>query len=86
MRDLMWGLLSIERSMVVLCHIAFWIANWCLLGFTAAVAMHFLKTALNIPVRMGWNGDPCSPTVWDSWEGVTCNPGSDGSSLVVTHM
>lgn len=48
--------------------------------------MHALKTSLNVPERMGWNGDPCTPTEWDAWEGVTCNLAADGSSLVITHM
>ncbi|XP_024385222.1 receptor-like protein 4 [Physcomitrium patens] len=53
---------------------------------TEATAMHALKTSLNVPERMGWNGDPCAPTEWDAWEGVTCNLAADGSSLVITHM
>lgn len=55
-------------------------------NLTEAAAMHALKTALNVPARMGWNGDPCAPTVWDAWEGVTCNLAADGSSLVITHL
>ncbi|KAG0604290.1 hypothetical protein M758_10G159800 [Ceratodon purpureus] len=55
-------------------------------NITEAAAMHALKTALNVPARMGWNGDPCAPTEWDAWEGVTCNLAADGASLVITHM
>jgi len=51
-----------------------------------AAAMHALKSALNVPERMGWNGDPCAPTEWDAWDGITCNLAADGSSLVITHM
>jgi len=52
----------------------------------AALAMHALKQSLSIPERMGWNGDPCAPTVWDAWQGVTCNLAADGSSLIITQM
>eukprot|EP00246_Nothoceros_aenigmaticus_P018556 TRINITY_DN975_c0_g1_i2.p1 TRINITY_DN975_c0_g1~~TRINITY_DN975_c0_g1_i2.p1 ORF type:complete len:639 (-),score=70.65 TRINITY_DN975_c0_g1_i2:261-2177(-) len=44
-----------------------------------AKAMHSLKVSLQIPGRMGWNGDPCAPNsspsgaTWDAWEGVTCD-------------
>jgi hypothetical protein len=55
-------------------------------NLTEAAAMHSLKTALNVPERMGWNGDPCAPTEWDAWDGITCNLAADGSSLVITHM
>lgn len=57
---------------------------WDLLN--AALAMHALKQSLSIPERMGWNGDPCAPTVWDAWQGVTCNLAADGSSLIITQM
>jgi len=53
---------------------------------TQALAMHALKQSLSIPERMGWNGDPCAPTVWDAWQGVTCNLAADGSSLIITQM
>ncbi|KAK1322532.1 putative LRR receptor-like serine/threonine-protein kinase [Acorus calamus] len=50
-------------------------------------AMRALKDSLRIPDRMGWNGDPCAPSTWDAWEGVTCHPNPDGSgSLVVTQL
>ncbi len=52
----------------------------------AALAMHALKQSLGVPERMGWNGDPCAPTVWDAWQGVTCNLAADGSSLIITQM
>lgn len=52
----------------------------------AAKAMQELKLSLEVPQRMGWNGDPCAPTRWDAWEGVTCNFTPDNSGLVVTHM
>ncbi|PWA39105.1 hypothetical protein CTI12_AA574460 [Artemisia annua] len=29
------------------------------------------------------NGDPCAPTNWDAWEGVTCHPNKDDSALVI---
>lgn len=53
---------------------------------SAAMAMQELKLALKVPQRMGWNGDPCAPTRWDAWEGVTCNFAADNSGLVVSHM
>ncbi|OAY67483.1 putative LRR receptor-like protein kinase, partial [Ananas comosus] len=45
------------------------------------VAMRALKESLRIPTRMGWNGDPCAPTIWDAWEGVTCHRSQDGQGL-----
>ncbi|KAL8153337.1 hypothetical protein V2J09_011097 [Rumex salicifolius] len=47
-------------------------------------AMRALKGSFHIPDRMGWNGDPCAPTSWDAWEGVTCRADSDASALVVS--
>ncbi|KDP29365.1 hypothetical protein JCGZ_18286 [Jatropha curcas] len=49
-------------------------------------AMRALKESLRIPDRMGWNGDPCAPTNWDAWEGVTCHSNKDGSALVVSQI
>ncbi|KAI3452993.1 hypothetical protein Pfo_009656 [Paulownia fortunei] len=50
------------------------------------VAMKALKASLHVPDRMGWNGDPCAPTTWDAWEGVTCHPTKDESNLVVSQI
>ncbi|XP_057839439.2 receptor-like protein 4 isoform X2 [Cryptomeria japonica] len=50
------------------------------------VAMRALKESFQIPDRMGWNGDPCAPSTWDAWEGVTCNYNKDSSALVITHL
>lgn len=47
--------------------------------------MKALKESLRVPDRMGWNGDPCAPTTWDAWEGVTCHPMND-EALVVSQM
>ncbi|KAK3442791.1 hypothetical protein EUGRSUZ_B03053 [Eucalyptus grandis] len=47
------------------------------------VAMRALKESLGVPERMGWNGDPCAPTSWDAWEGVTCHPNKDKTSLII---
>ncbi|XP_073000097.1 receptor-like protein 4 isoform X2 [Typha latifolia] len=49
-------------------------------------AMKALKESLKIPARMGWNGDPCAPTTWDAWEGVTCHHSEKGQGLVVTQL
>ncbi|KAL0396826.1 UNVERIFIED_CONTAM: Receptor-like protein 4 [Sesamum calycinum] len=49
-------------------------------------AMRALKSSLRVPDRMGWNGDPCAPTTWDAWEGVTCHLAKDESALVVSQM
>ncbi|XP_019054256.1 PREDICTED: probable LRR receptor-like serine/threonine-protein kinase At1g51860 isoform X2 [Nelumbo nucifera] len=49
-------------------------------------AMRALKESLKVPDRMGWNGDPCAPSNWDAWEGVTCHPNKDKSALVVSQM
>ncbi|KAK8627799.1 hypothetical protein V6N13_135399 [Hibiscus sabdariffa] len=50
------------------------------------VAMKALKDSLHVPDRMGWNGDPCAPTDWDAWEGVTCHTNKDGTGLVITQI
>lgn len=50
------------------------------------IAMRALKESLRIPDRMGWNGDPCAPSTWDAWEGVTCHHSEDGRGLVVTQL
>lgn len=55
-------------------------------AFFAVVAMRALKESLRVPDRMGWNGDPCAPTTWDAWEGVTCHPNKAESALVVSQM
>lgn len=52
----------------------------------AVAAMKALKESLRVPDRMGWNGDPCAPTTWDAWEGVTCHPLKDEEALVVSQM
>lgn len=49
-------------------------------------AMKALKESLQIPGRMGWNGDPCAPTTWDAWEGVTCRISDDKTALLITEM
>lgn len=46
------------------------------------VAMKALKESLKVPDRMGWNGDPCAPTTWDAWEGVTCHSTKNGSLVI----
>lgn len=52
----------------------------------AVVAMRALKDSLRIPDRMGWNGDPCAPTNWDAWEGVTCHLNKNETALVISRM
>lgn len=54
--------------------------------FHTVTAMRALKESLRVPSRMGWNGDPCAPTNWDAWEGVTCHPSKDESALVISQM
>ncbi|XP_062111193.1 receptor-like protein 4 isoform X2 [Humulus lupulus] len=49
-------------------------------------AMKALKESLKIPDRMGWNGDPCAPTTWDAWEGVTCHKNKNGTALVISQI
>ncbi|PHT29791.1 hypothetical protein CQW23_30639 [Capsicum baccatum] len=49
------------------------------------VAMKALKESLKVPDRMGWNGDPCAPTTWDAWEGVTCHT-TKNRSLVISQI
>ncbi|CAH9082061.1 unnamed protein product [Cuscuta epithymum] len=50
------------------------------------IAMKALKESLRIPDRMGWNGDPCAPTTWDAWEGVTCHQTKNESALVISQI
>jgi hypothetical protein len=50
------------------------------------IAMRALKDSLRVPNRMGWNGDPCAPTSWDAWEGVTCHPLRDNTALVIAQI
>ncbi|XP_042467869.1 receptor-like protein 4 isoform X1 [Zingiber officinale] len=50
------------------------------------LAMQALKESLRVPDRMGWNGDPCAPSTWDTWEGVTCHLSENGQNLVVTQL
>nr|CAD1842398.1 unnamed protein product [Ananas comosus var. bracteatus] len=69
-----------------------WLENYAMVPLDMAtvpsqvVAMRALKESLRIPTRMGWNGDPCAPTIWDAWEGVTCHRSQDGQGLVVTQL
>lgn len=56
------------------------------LMFFPVVAMRALKESLRVPDRMGWNGDPCAPTNWDAWEGITCHPNKDQSALIIYQM
>ncbi|KAG9449570.1 hypothetical protein H6P81_009535 [Aristolochia fimbriata] len=53
---------------------------------TQVAAMRALKESLRVPDRMGWNGDPCAPSTWDAWEGVTCQHSERGSGLVITQL
>ncbi|KAK4260880.1 hypothetical protein QN277_003942 [Acacia crassicarpa] len=50
------------------------------------IAMKALKESLRIPERMGWNGDPCAPTNWDAWEGVTCRMNENKTALVISQI
>ena len=52
----------------------------------AVVAMKALKDSFRVPERMGWNGDPCAPTNWDAWEGVTCRTSKNSTTLVISQM
>ncbi|KEH43453.1 putative transferase [Medicago truncatula] len=49
-------------------------------------AMKALKESLRVPGRMGWNGDPCAPTTWDAWEGVSCRMSDDKTALLITEI
>ncbi|KAK7407581.1 hypothetical protein VNO78_09534 [Psophocarpus tetragonolobus] len=50
------------------------------------IAMKALKESLRVPERMGWNGDPCAPTNWDAWEGVTCRMSKNNTALVISQI
>ncbi|XP_054809656.1 receptor-like protein 4 isoform X2 [Prosopis cineraria] len=50
------------------------------------IAMKALKESLRIPDRMGWNGDPCAPTNWDAWEGVTCRMNKNKTALMISQI
>ncbi|KAF7827854.1 receptor-like protein 4 [Senna tora] len=50
------------------------------------IAIKALKESLRVPDRMGWNGDPCAPTNWDAWEGVTCRMNKNIAALVISEI
>lgn len=52
----------------------------------AVSAMRALKESLRVPDRMGWNGDPCAPSTWDAWEGVTCHLNQAKNALVIAQL
>lgn len=39
--------------------------------YPAVWALHDIKHSLQLPSRLGWNGDPCAPPL-HPWEGVSC--------------
>lgn len=45
-------------------------------------ALKILKTALGLPVRLGWNGDPCVPQQ-HPWSGADCQFDRDSSRWVI---
>lgn len=45
-------------------------------------ALQKLKSALGLPLRFGWNGDPCVPQQ-HPWSGVDCQYDSTISKYVI---
>jgi hypothetical protein len=45
-------------------------------------ALQILKQSLNLPTRLGWNGDPCVPTE-HPWFGINCGFNSNASTWFV---
>ncbi|XP_010695828.2 receptor-like protein 4 isoform X1 [Beta vulgaris subsp. vulgaris] len=91
-KNLSSTLLTVELSPVVGEPILCGLENYAIVPNDLAtvpdqvVAMRALKHSLRVPDRMGWNGDPCAPTTWDAWEGVTCRTNKDGNGLVISQI
>eukprot|EP01018_Ginkgo_biloba_P025582 Gb_25576 [translate_table: standard] len=91
-RNLTHSTISIKLTPVVGIPLISGLENYALVPMDLATihsevaAMRSLKKSLRIPDRMGWNGDPCAPSTWDAWEGVTCYYNEDNTALVITHL
>lgn len=48
-------------------------------------ALQSLKKALGLPLRIGWNGDPCVPQQYP-WTGVDCEYNHKTKSWVIDGM
>lgn len=51
-------------------------------SFTLVRALQTLKNALELPPRLGWNGDPCVPQQ-HPWRGVDCQLNKSIGSWVI---
>ena len=49
---------------------------------TLVTALQLLKKALQLPDRLGWNGDPCSPQQ-HPWNGADCRYDSTKGSWYI---
>ncbi|KAK9114742.1 hypothetical protein Syun_021539 [Stephania yunnanensis] len=91
-KDLNTTVLSVKLVPVVGTPIISGLENYALVPRDLATVpdqvagMRALKESLKIPGRMGWNGDPCAPSAWDAWEGVTCRPNKGKTALVVSQI
>ncbi|KAK7279564.1 hypothetical protein RJT34_24617 [Clitoria ternatea] len=91
-RNLSTNVLSLKLVAVVGAPLISAIENYALVPIDPSThplqvsAMKALKESLRIPDRMGWNGDPCGPTTWDAWEGVTCRMSNNKTDLVISEI
>ncbi|KAI4381427.1 hypothetical protein MLD38_007498 [Melastoma candidum] len=91
-RNLSSSILSLRLVPVVGSPLLSGIENYALVPLDLSTdpqqlaAMRSLKESLRIPDRMGWNGDPCAPTNWDAWEGVTCHSNANKTALVIYRL
>lgn len=50
----------------------------------SANAMIVVRDDLILPRIMGWNGYPCAPSEWDTWEGIACTVSTN--EMVIAEM
>lgn len=50
--------------------------------FISVSALQALKSALGLPLRFGWNGDPCVPQQ-HPWSGADCQFDATSSKWVI---
>lgn len=50
--------------------------------FSIVRALQALKSAMGLPRRLGWNGDPCVPQL-HPWSGADCQFDEESSKWVI---
>lgn len=66
-----WLILFYRSEMLFWKHIYELLVIW-LFFFILVRALQSLKSALSLPLRFGWNGDPCVPQQ-HPWSGADCH-------------